>query len=118
LLAFHRAHGGLATVTSVVPPGRFGALELSGDRVQGFREKPAGDGASVNGGFFVLSPRAIDYIADDSTVWEGEPMEHLARDRQLFAYQHNGFWHAMDTLRDRRHLESLWSNGDAPWKIW
>jgi glucose-1-phosphate cytidylyltransferase len=118
LLAFHRSHGGLATVTSVVPPGRFGALELSGDRVQGFREKPAGDGASVNGGFFVLSPRAIDYIADDSTVWEGEPMEHLARDRQLFAYQHNGFWHAMDTLRDRRHLESLWSNGDAPWKIW
>jgi glucose-1-phosphate cytidylyltransferase len=118
LLAFHRDHGGLATVTSVAPPGRFGALELDGSRVQSFREKPAGDGASINGGFFVLSPKVIDYVTDDSTIWESGPMERLARDGQLFAYPHQGFWQAMDTLRDKNHLEALWSKGDAPWKLW
>jgi len=118
LLAFHRAHGGLATVTSVAPPGRFGALEMDGSRVQRFREKPAGDGAHINGGFFVLSPKVIDYIDGDATVWENEPMEALARDGQLYAFPHNGFWQAMDTLRDKHHLESLWSKGDAPWKLW
>jgi glucose-1-phosphate cytidylyltransferase len=118
LLMFHREHGGLATVTAVAPPGRFGALELDGVRVRNFREKPTGDGAVINGGFFVLSPRAIDYVADDSTVWEREPMECLARDRQLFSYPHHGFWHAMDTLRDKRELEELWESGKAPWKMW
>jgi glucose-1-phosphate cytidylyltransferase len=118
LLAFHRSHGGLATVTAVVPPGRFGALELEGTRVQSFREKPAGDGATINGGFFVLSPKVANYITGDFTVWEREPMEGLARDGQLFAYHHDGFWHAMDTLRDKNHLESLWSKGGAPWKLW
>jgi glucose-1-phosphate cytidylyltransferase len=118
LTDFHKGHGGLATVTSVVPPGRFGALEMSGARVRSFREKPAGDGAQINGGFFVLSPKVIDYIADDATIWEREPMERLARDGELFAFPHDGFWHAMDTLRDKRHLEELWASGKAPWKIW
>ena len=114
--AFHKAHGRLATVTAVVPPGRFGALELHGDAVTGFREKPAGDGATINGGFFVLSPKAIDYVEGDDTVWEREPMESLARDGQLSAYAHHGFWHAMDTLRDKTYLEGLWARGDAPWR--
>ena len=118
LLAFHRSHGRLATVTSVVPPGRFGALELAGDRVLSFNEKPAGDGAAINGGFFVLSPKVIDYIEDDHTVWEQEPLQSLARDGQLRAFAHTGFWHAMDTLRDKNHLEHLWSTGAAPWKVW
>ena len=118
LLAFHTAHGGLATLTSVVPPGRFGALDMVDTRVRSFREKPAGDGAQINGGFFVLSPNVLDYVADDSTVWESEPMERLARDGELHAYAHNGFWHAMDTLRDKRHLEDLWHANQAPWKVW
>jgi glucose-1-phosphate cytidylyltransferase len=118
LLSFHKAHGRYATVTSVVPPGRFGALELADSRVHSFREKPAGDGAQINGGFFVLSSEVLNYIAGDLTVWEREPMESLARDGQLFAYQHDGFWQAMDTLRDKHHLEDLWSKGNAPWKLW
>lgn len=118
LVAYHRSRGRLATVTSVVPPGRFGALELEGDGVTRFREKPAGDGATINGGFFVLSPKVIDYIEDDASVWEKEPMERLAREGQLTAYHHSGFWQAMDTLRDKTHLEELWSSGHAPWKVW
>ena len=118
LVAFHRAHGRLATVTSVVPPGRFGALELDGDRVTRFREKPAGDGATINGGFFVLSPKVVDYVEGDATVWENEPMERLASEGELSAYHHGGFWQAMDTLRDKNHLEALWSSGRAPWKSW
>lgn len=118
LAAFHRAHGRLATLTAVVPPGRFGALDLDGDAVRSFREKPAGDGATINGGFFVLSPRVLDRIAGDATVWENEPLESLAREGQLHAYHHHGFWQAMDTLRDKKHLEELWAKGDAPWKVW
>jgi len=118
LLAFHQAHGRLATVTSVVPPGRFGALELAGSRVVSFKEKPAGDGATINGGFFVLSPKVIDYIGGDATVFEQEPLQGLAHDGQLQAFEHNGFWQAMDTLRDKNHLEDLWSKGEAPWKVW
>jgi glucose-1-phosphate cytidylyltransferase len=118
LLAVHQAHGRMATVTAVTPPGRFGAMELAGDRVRRFREKPAGDGASINGGFFVLSPKVMDYIVDETTVWENEPMERLAQEGELFAYQHDGFWHAMDTLRDKNHLETLWVKGSAPWKRW
>lgn len=115
---FHKSRGRLATVTSVVPPGRFGALELEGDGVTRFREKPAGDGATINGGFFVLSPKVFDYIEGDGTVWEKEPMERLAREGQLTAFHHSGFWQAMDTLRDKIHLEELWASGHAPWKVW
>ena len=118
LAAFHRAHGRLATLTAVVPPGRFGALDLAGDAVRSFREKPAGDGATINGGFFVLSPRVLDRIEGDATVWESGPLESLARDGELHAYHHHGFWQAMDTLRDKKHLEELWARGDAPWKVW
>jgi len=118
LEAFHRAHGRLATLTAVVPPGRFGALDLEGDAVRSFREKPAGDGAAINGGFFVLSPRVLDRIEGDATVWENEPLERLAREGELRAYQHGGFWQAMDTLRDKKHLEALWAGGAAPWKVW
>ncbi len=118
LLAFHKAHGKLATVTAVFPPGRYGALELLDRRVDSFREKPAGDGASINGGFFVLSPKVIDYIEGDSTVWEQQPLEGLARGGELYAFPHDGFWQAMDTLRDKRHLEELWTKGQAPWKVW
>jgi glucose-1-phosphate cytidylyltransferase len=118
LMAFHKAEGRLATVTAVVPPGRFGALEIAGTGVTSFREKPAGDGATINGGFFVLSPKVIDFIADDATTWEREPMEKLARDGQLTAYHHTGFWQAMDTLRDKNHLEELWAEGQAPWRVW
>lgn len=116
LLAFHRSHGRLATVTAVVPPGRFGALALRGEEVRGFTEKPAGDGGTINGGFFVLSPKVIDYVDGDETVWEREPMEGLARDGQLMAYAHNGFWRPMDTLRDKNQLEALWAGGHAPWR--
>jgi glucose-1-phosphate cytidylyltransferase len=118
LCEFHRTHGRLATVTAVVPPGRFGALDVADRRVTGFREKPAGDGATINGGFFVLSPRVLDYVAGDDTVWEREPLEGLAREGQLMAYFHDGFWHAMDTLRDKNQLEALWTAGQAPWKRW
>lgn len=117
LLAFHRTHGHLATVTAVRPPARFGALEINGSEVRGFREKPISDGQWINGGFFVLSPRIIDRIAGDGTVWEKEPMESLARDGELMAYQHDGFWQPMDTLREKRLLEELWIQGRAPWRI-
>ena len=117
LLDFHRQQKVLATVTSVQPPGRFGALVTNENRVLSFKEKPEGNGA-INGGFFVLSPAVIDKIEGDSTVWEGEPLEHLARAGQLAAYPHHGFWQPMDTLRDKNHLEALWNSGKAPWKVW
>lgn len=118
LLAHHQREGRLATITAVQPPGRFGRLELSDTQVKGFREKPEGDGDWINGGFFVLSPQVLDYIADDQTLWEKSPLETLARDNQLTAYRHHGFWQPMDTLRDKNHLESLWASGHAPWKTW
>jgi glucose-1-phosphate cytidylyltransferase len=120
LLAFHQEQEALATLTAVQPPGRFGAFKLGEGqtKVEHFREKPHGDGAWINGGFFVLEPEAIDYIDADDTVWEREPMERLAGDGRLAAYRHTGFWHPMDTLRDRKVLEELWVSGDAPWKIW
>jgi glucose-1-phosphate cytidylyltransferase len=118
LIRFHKSQGTLATVTSVQPPGRFGALDINNGKITGFQEKPQGDGASVNGGYFVLSPKVIGYIADSTTTWEREPLEQLAREGQLSAYKHEGFWQPMDTLRDKVHLEELWSTGKAPWKIW
>jgi len=118
LIAFHKAHGGLASVTAVKPPGRYGALQLAGDRVEGFAEKPRGDGGLINGGFFVLNPAVIDFIAGDATTWEGAPMEALAKAGELHAYVHDGFWQPMDTLRDKNHLEELWSSGEAAWKRW
>lgn len=118
LLAFHKEKKTLATVTAVQPPGRFGALNLEGDLITSFEEKPKGDGGWINGGFFVLSPRVIDYVKGDDTFWELEPMQRLAREGNLAAYKHKGFWHAMDTLRDKNHLEDLWSSGRAPWKKW
>ncbi|MBI2311647.1 MAG: glucose-1-phosphate cytidylyltransferase [Betaproteobacteria bacterium] len=118
LVAHHRQGGRLATVTAVRPPARFGALDIQGHMVHAFQEKPLGGGSWINGGFFVLSPKVLDYIEGDSTVWEREPLERLTRERQLAAYHHEGFWHPMDTLRDKKHLESLWASGDAPWKTW
>jgi len=118
LLAFHKAQGKLATLTAVQPPGRFGTLHLEGEMIQHFQEKPDGDGAWINGGFFVLSPRVIDYIDGDATFWEREPMERLAAAGQFAAYRHAGFWQPMDTLRDKVHLEQLWRSHAAPWKIW
>ena len=118
LIAHHRDSGALATVTAVQPSGRFGALEVADGRVSGFLEKPRGDGAWINGGFFVLEPGVGDYIAGDETVWEREPLERLARDGQLVPYYHEGFWHAMDTIRERQELEALWASGDAPWCVW
>lgn len=118
LVAFHNAHGGKATVTAVAPPGRFGALEFSGDRVEGFREKPAGDGGLINGGFFVVHSSVLDdYVTGPETLWEREPMERLAADGELHGFRHEGFWQPMDTLRDKNHLEELWAEG-APWKCW
>ncbi len=116
--AFHRQHGRLATVTAVQPPGRFGALLRSGDVVTGFEEKPQGDGGWINGGFFVLQPEAIDLIAGDDTPWEAAPMETLARQDQLRAFEHRGFWQPMDTLREKTLLDELWQSGQAPWKTW
>lgn len=118
LIAFHAAQNVKATVTATIPPGRFGALDLSGRRVNSFMEKPKGDGAMINGGYFVLSPDVLDYIADDTTTWEREPIERLAQEGNLAAYQHHGFWQPMDTLRDKVHLEELWQSGKAPWKVW
>ena len=118
LAAHHRRNGLKATVTAVRPPGRFGALEMDGERVAGFFEKPAGDGGRVNGGFFMLEPGIFDYLRDDATIWEHEPLQGLARDGQLTAYEHDGFWQPMDTLRDRSTLEDLWNRGEAPWKLW
>jgi glucose-1-phosphate cytidylyltransferase len=118
LLAFHRGQKTLATMTATQPPGRFGAVLIERGKVSSFQEKPAGDGGWINGGFFVLSPRVLDYIAADDTLWEKEPMERLAREEQLAAYMHHGFWQPMDTLRDKNHLEDLWNSGKAPWKTW
>jgi len=118
LIRFHQAHQKLATVTAVNPPGRFGALDLQGTRVRNFIEKPSGDGTYINGGFFVLSPKILGYIQDDDTLWERAPLETLAQDGQLEAYIHHGFWQPMDTLRDKQHLEDLWTTGKAPWKVW
>jgi glucose-1-phosphate cytidylyltransferase len=117
-IAFHRAHGRLATVTAVQPPGRYGALALEGTRVRGFTEKPLGDGGLINGGFFVLSPRCLDRIAGDATPWEAEPMSSLAADGELMAWAHPGWWQPMDTLREKNLLEELWQSGRAPWKVW
>ena len=120
LTDFHRSQNALATMTAVQPPGRFGAFDLhEGEaRIKSFREKPKGDGAWVNGGFFVLEPQVVDYVSDDMTVWEQEPLQNLARDGKLTAFRHVSFWQSMDTLRDKNYLEGLWSTGKAPWKIW
>ena len=117
-LRFHKAHGKLATVTAVQPPGRYGALQMVGAQVQGFTEKPRGDGGLINGGFFVLSPRCIPRIVGDAVSWEGEPLTGLAADGELMAYSHQGFWQPMDTLREKNMLEDLWQSGRAPWKVW
>jgi glucose-1-phosphate cytidylyltransferase len=118
LVEFHKRHGKEATVSAVVPPGRYGALEMSGDLVQRFIEKPPGDNSYINGGFFVLQRSVIDRIEGDVTPWEGAPLEGLARDNQMQAFRHDGFWHAVDTLRDKRALEQLWASGRPPWKVW
>lgn len=118
LLDFHRSHGKLATVTAVRPPSRFGRLEIEGDQVKRFDEKPLTGEAWINGAFFVLEPGVFEYIDADSTLFEREPLENLARDGQLMAYQHDGFWQCMDTIRDKVKLEALWNSGDAPWKVW
>ena len=119
LVAYHQAHGKLATVTSIHPSGRFGALDLDdNNNVHGFQEKPKGDGAWINAGFFVLQPEVFDYIEGDDTLLERSPLERLAREGQLTAYKHKGFWQPMDTLRDKVHLEELWKSGNAPWKLW
>ena len=117
-IRFHQQHGKLATVTAVQPPGRYGALERSGDQVTGFVEKPRGDGGLINGGFFVLSPKCLDLIDGDQSSWEGAPLTQLAKTNQLMAFEHRGFWQPMDTLRDKNLLEELWDSGKAPWKIW
>lgn len=118
LIAFHQQHGRWATITAVQAPGRYGAIEQTGNEVTGFVEKPRGDGGLINGGFFVLSPKCLDLIVDDQTSWEGEPLARLTETRQLMAYDHFGFWQPMDTLRDRNQLEELWRSGKAPWKCW
>ncbi len=117
-LAFHRERGTLATVSAVQPPGRFGALDIEGTRITRFTEKPQGDGTWINGGFFVLEPGVLKYIEDDDSIWEREPLEGLARDGQLSAFTHGGFWQPMDTLRDKTRLEEMWQSGSAPWKVW
>ena len=118
LIAFHNTQNTKATITATLPPGRFGALAFDGKKVSSFQEKPKGDGAMINGGFFVLSPEVINLIVDDKTVWEREPLETLAAEGELSAYHHTGFWQPMDTLRDKVHLEELWASGDAPWMVW
>jgi glucose-1-phosphate cytidylyltransferase len=118
LIRFHQNHDGLATMTAVMPPGRFGAIEVEGDLITKFREKPKGDQGWINGGFFVLSPKVMDYIDGDDIYWEREPLERLAADGQIRAYKHRGFWHAMDTLRDKNKLDELWQSGEAPWNVW
>ena len=118
LIGFHREHGRKATVTAVQPPGRFGAIDIEGQHITRFHEKPLGDGTWVNGGFFVLNPSVLEYIDDDDTVWEHAPLERLAREGELSAYKHRGFWQPMDTLRDRNRLEELWQAGDPPWRLW
>ncbi len=118
LVAFHHQHGKLATLTAAYPPGRFGAIMMHDQQVQSFQEKPTTESGSVNAGFFVLSPKVLAYITGDQTMWEKEPLTQLAKDGQLMAYKHHGFWQPMDTLRDKHHLQQLWSSGEAPWKIW
>lgn len=118
LIKFHQAHGQKATITAVAPPGRFGALEFDGDRVVDFREKPAGDGGLINGGFFVLERSVLDLVDGPSTIWEQGPLEALAHSGELVAYRHDGFWQPMDTLRDKIVLDDMWSAGKAPWKLW
>ena len=118
LIAFHKEQGRLATLTGVQPPGRFGALQVAGHRVNSFQEKPEGDGSWINGGFFVLEPSVVDLVENDATVWERKPLETLAKNQQLSIYKHQGFWQPMDTLRDKQHLEELWASGKAPWKTW
>lgn len=118
LIGFHRAQGTEATVTAIQPDGRFGALEIKGDRVTSFEEKPQGDGRWINGGFFVCEPSVLDRIEGDQIPWERAPLESLARDGQLSVYRHDGFWAAMDTMRDKNRLEALWAEGNAPWKVW
>ncbi|MFZ6861188.1 glucose-1-phosphate cytidylyltransferase [Undibacterium sp. Ji67W] len=117
-IAFHQKHGKLATVTAVLPPGRYGALLRDGDKVDGFIEKPRGDGGWINGGYFILSPKVIDFVSDDTTSWELEPLANLAQQDQLRAFEHSGFWQPMDTLREKTLLEELWQSGRAPWKTW
>jgi len=118
LVKFHESRKVLATVTATQPPGRFGAMHIDGTRVSSFAEKPEGDGGWINGGFFVLSPGAIEYIDGDHTLWERDPLERLVRDGQLAAFKHTGFWRPMDTLRDKNDLEALWASGKAAWKVW
>jgi glucose-1-phosphate cytidylyltransferase len=118
LIDFHKQQATLATITATQPAGRFGALQLDNKKVTGFQEKPQGDGTWINGGFFVLSPKVIDYIEGDETVWERQPLESLAKDGEMSAFLHDGFWQPMDTLRDKIHLEDLWQSGKAPWKLW
>jgi len=118
LIEFHKNNNTLATVTAVQPPARFGALELDGNKVVSFKEKPPGDGNWINGGYFILEPAVFDYVEGDSTVWEKEPVENLSKNNQLSAYRHSGFWQPLDTLRDKNKLEDLWSSGSPPWKVW
>ena len=118
LIEHHKKQKTLATLTAVYPPGRFGSLDISNGKVATFKEKPKGDGSRINGGFFVLSPKVIDLIKDDATVWEQEPMEILAKQGEVSAFEHNGFWQPMDTLRDKNYLEELWLTNEAPWKVW
>lgn len=118
LLKFHREKSSVATLTSVQPSGRFGILKFDGDKITSFQEKPKGDGGWINAGFFVLNKKVLEYISGDDTIWEREPLEKLALDGKLYAYRHYGFWKPMDTLRDKRELEELWSSGKAPWKVW
>ncbi len=117
-IQFHQAHGKAATLTAAYPPGRFGALDIEAGRVRSFKEKPQGDGAMINAGFFVLAPSVLDHLVDDATVWEQKPLQRLAADGELMAYPHEGFWQPMDTLRDKHLLEELWNSGKAPWKTW
>lgn len=117
-IEFHKSHGKAATLTASSPPGRFGALEIRNKQVKNFKEKPKGDGAMINGGFFVLSPKVLRHIQDDNTIWEQEPLINLAQENELMAFEHHGFWQPMDTLRDKNYLEELWASGQAPWKKW
>ncbi len=118
LVKFHQQHGKQATVTAVQPPGRYGVLNMDGEKVVSFIEKPKGDGGRINGGFFVLSPKCLNYIADDTVSWESDPLVGLAADGELMAFEHEGFWQPMDTLRDKNYLEELWLGHRAPWKVW
>lgn len=118
LIKFHKSHGKLATLTATFPPGRFGAIDIVDNQILNFKEKPKGDGAMINGGFFVLSPKVISRLSADSTVWEQQPLMGLAEDGELMAFKHEGFWLPMDTLRDKQKLQELWESGNAPWKMW